>query len=74
MAPTFSTPNKIVTVTGTVVNRAYLTEGDVRAALAELGRDYGVTVDGLTVTVTDGPRTVTLTQEEYDTLRQGGQA
>lgn len=74
MAPTFSTAGKRVTVTGTVDGQAYLTEGDVRAALEGVARQNGITVRDLAVSIAEGERTVTLTETEYNTLRQGGSA
>jgi hypothetical protein len=72
MVPTFSNPTKTINVTGTVDSGLYVTEGDVRAALERTARENGVTVRDLQVTIADGPRTVTLTEDEYNTLRQGG--
>jgi hypothetical protein len=86
MAPTFSNPTKIVTITATVdtsnVRNNWggftVSDNDVsmaaETALRDAARSNGVTIDGLTVTVADGPRTVTLTEEEYNALRQGGNA
>jgi len=82
MAPTFSNPTKTVTITATVDTSnagrwgGVVTDTDVKqaaeAALRDAARSNGVTIDGLTVTVEAGPRTVTLTEEEYNALRQGG--
>lgn len=74
MVPTFSNPSKTITVTGVVDGQTFLTEADVRHVLASVARDNGVAVRDLNVTIADGPRTVTLTEDEYNALRQGGQA
>lgn len=80
MAPTFSTPTKVVTITANVRtgNARYgaVTDADIRreteAVLRELARQYDLTVDMFDVSVADGPRTVTMTEDEFNTLRQGG--
>lgn len=77
MAPTFSNPTKVVRVVATVNSDAtrYATDADVRRvtedALRRAARDNGVTVEGIEVTVETGPRTVTLTEDEYNALRAG---
>lgn len=84
MVPTFSTPSKVVTITATVdtsnVRNAWgngnVGNADVRqaaeTALRSAARDNGVTIQAIEVNVTDGARTVTLTEDEYNALRQGG--
>jgi hypothetical protein len=85
MAPTFSTPRKVVTITASVnlvtttgYGRVVVGDDDIRQvttdALRRLARDNGVEVDTIDVTVADGPRTVTLTEAEYNALQRGGQA
>jgi ABC-type nitrate/sulfonate/bicarbonate transport system substrate-binding protein len=79
MAPTFSTARKIVTATVTVntgnQNNPYITDNDIRRVtedvLRNAARQNGVTLDAVEVTVANGPRTVTLTEEEYTALQQG---
>ena len=79
MAPTFSTARKIVTATVTVntgnQNNQYITDADIRRVTEEVlrnaARQSGVAVDAVEVTVANGPRTVTLTEEEYTALQQG---
>jgi hypothetical protein len=70
MAPKFSTPRKVITATATV-DTSFVSEWDVRRALEQTARDNGVTVSGLTVTIADGERTVTMTESEYDALVTG---
>lgn len=77
MAPTFSNPTTVATVTATLpskVNGWTITENDVRTALAQVARQNGVDVADITVTLSQGPRTVTMTEAEYDALRAGGSA
>lgn len=76
MAPKFSTPRKVVNVTLTADvngNRYGVSDADIRSAVADslrrLARENGVTVDAIEVTVADGPRTVTMTEDEYNALR-----
>ena len=82
MAPTFSTARKIVTATVTVntgnqnnQNRYGITDADIRRVTEEVlrnaARQNGVALDAVEVTVANGPRTVTLTEEEYTALQQG---
>ena len=82
MVPTFSNSTKIVTVTATLPAQTdgglNIRDTDIRVAFDEFvrsaQRDYGVAVSNVDVTVADGPRTVTLTEDEYNALRQGGNA
>jgi hypothetical protein len=74
MAPTFSNPSKIVTATATVDSDQFVTEWAVKDALTRTARNEGVTVRDLTVSIADGPRTVTMTEDEYNTLVTGGTA
>jgi len=79
MAPTFSSPTKIVTASVTVntgnQHNLYITDADIRRVTEETlrnaARQNGVTLDAVEVGVSDGPRTVTLTEEEYTALQQG---
>ena len=82
----FSSPTKIVTVTASVDTSKVrtwaagyqVTEGDIRdavdTALRGAARSNGATVESLEVTVTNGPRTVTLTEDEYNALTGGSAA
>jgi len=80
MAPTFSSPTKIVTATVTVntgnQHNLYITDADIRRVtedvLRNAARQSGVTVEAVEVGVSDGPRTVTMTEEEFNALRAGG--
>lgn len=77
MAPKFSTPRTVVNVTATIPAQANgwtITENDVKAALESAARQNGVTVDNLTVTLSQGPREVTLSEAEYNALLAGGSA
>lgn len=67
----YSNPTKVITVSGSVDSDLFVTEWAVRDALTRTARDNGVTVRDLTVAITDGPRTVTLTEDEYNALAQG---
>jgi hypothetical protein len=73
MAPKFSTPRKVITATATV-DTSFVSEWDVQRALEQTARDNGVALSGLTVSIADGERTVTLTETEYNTLVAGGTA
>jgi hypothetical protein len=81
MAPTFSNPSKIVTVTGTVdvsgADGAFdVTDADVRRVtedtLRQAARANRVAITSLEVTVANGPRTVTMTEDEFNALLQQG--
>lgn len=68
MVPTFSNPTKVVTVTASLPGDRRVSDYDVRTALQRLAQDNGVEIRDLTVSVADGPRTVTLTEDEYNAL------
>jgi len=80
MAPTFSTARKIVTATVTVntgnQHNLYITDNDIRRVtedvLRNAARQNGVALDAVEVTVADGPRTVTMTEDEFNALQAGG--
>jgi uncharacterized protein YpuA (DUF1002 family) len=80
MAPTFSSPTKIVTAVVTVntgnQHNLYITDNDIRRVTEETlrnaARQNGVTLDAVEVGVSDGPRTVTMTEEEFNALQAGG--
>ena len=78
MAPTINTTpgGFAIKVEGTVTGDYGVDEASVRAALQRTARENGVTVEDLRVTVerVPGRRTYTLTEEEYEALRQGREA